>query len=83
MHTAVHEAWNDRIQQEYGHPMDEIEKTIDKRLTVAKKILHPIVQLAITSCLEHWTAGLGHILICTPTGKAIMDRCAEPYRSLW
>ena len=83
MHTAVHEAWNNRIMQEFGHPMNNIEKLVDEGLERVKASLPHLSQLAITACLEHWTAGLGHVLLCTEAGEQTLSQCAEPYRSLW
>jgi predicted metal-dependent hydrolase len=83
MHTAVHEAWNARIQEEYGHPMQEIEDYVQEHLILVKQNAPHLTQLAITACLEHWTAGLGHLLLCSDTGRQMLTKFAEPQRSLW
>ena len=83
MHSAVHEAWNERIRVEYGHPMREIEALVDAQIEEGKKRLPYLSQLAVTACLEHWTAGLAHVLLCTESGEQLLSNCAEPYRSLW
>ena len=83
MHTAVHEAWNRRIKAEFGHPMDHVEKLVDNNIEEVKRRLPHLSQLALTACLEHWTAGLGHQLLCTESGAGTLAKCAEPYRSLW
>lgn len=82
MHTAVHERWNRRIEHEFKHPMAELEEHVDAKLQEASSRLPPLTQLAITACLEHFTSGLGQIMLGTAIGQKLMQKSAEPYRSL-
>ena len=63
--------------------MADLEKLIEKRLKIAKKLFSPLTQLAVTACLEHFTAGLASILLETKAGRDALQRMGEPYRSLW
>ncbi len=83
MHTAVHEAWNARIQRELGHPMAALEDAVARRIGRVRRFAPHMFQLAMTACLEHWTAGIGHVLLCTDAGDEVLSRAAEPCRSLW
>ena len=83
MHTCAHEKWNERIMLEYGHPMDVSEKRVTYALKGAAKNLSPLNQLAITTCLEHFTAGLGHVLLGTQLGRQWVKKVREPHRSMW
>jgi predicted metal-dependent hydrolase len=82
-HTYIHERWNARIHDEFGHDMDQVEKRIELILNQLRRHLCPLDQLAITACLEHFTAGLGHILIGSRVGKQLLASFKEPQRSLW
>lgn len=82
-HTFVHEKWNDRIEREFGHPMEDVDREIEEVLNRLRKGMSPINQLAVTACLEHFTAGLGHLLIGTPTGQGVLGQFKEPQRSMW
>jgi predicted metal-dependent hydrolase len=82
-HTFVHEKWNERIEAEFGHPMDDIDAEIEEKLQGVRKGMSPINQLAVTACLEHFTAGLGHLLIGSPQGQELLTKFKEPQRSMW
>ena len=72
-----------RVEREFGHRMADMEKFIERRLKLGKKIFSPLTQLAVTACLEHFTAGLASILLETKAGHGALRRMGEPYRSLW
>jgi predicted metal-dependent hydrolase len=50
-HTFVHEKWNERIEDEFGHPMGAIDAEIEGVLGRVRRRLRPIDQLAVTACL--------------------------------
>jgi len=83
MHTAAHEALNSRIKEEYGHDMDALEAIVEQKLGRAQRYLDGKTQLAITCCLEHFTAVLGHTLLGSSSGRAMQLKCSQPYRRLW
>ncbi len=79
----MHEKWNERIEDEFGHPMGEIDSEIEEFLNLLRKTINPIDQLAVTACLEHFTSGFGYVFIGTPAGLELVKRCQEPQKSLW
>lgn len=83
MHTHVHEVWDTRVQLEFGHDMDAYERNVAERLGRLKKILPYISQLALTSCLEHFTASMARLLLDSKSGRYLQMKSAEPFRSLW
>lgn len=83
MHTHVHEVWDARIQDEYGHPMDEYEADVALRLENTKSRLPFLSQLALTACLEHFTSSMARFLLDSRTGHIVQQNSAEPHRSLW
>jgi predicted metal-dependent hydrolase len=83
MHTHVHEAWNERIEREHGHPMAAIDDMIANSLKRMQRWMSPLNQLAFTVCLEHFTSGFGHLLLESAAGEETLAQAAEPQRSLW
>ena len=58
MHSREHVAFNRRAV-EAGYDMAELEKRVDERLAVTRT-RRPVVNLAATMALEHFTAILAH-----------------------
>jgi len=83
MHTAIHEQWNARIEREFHHPMSQLEDAVERRLKRVKRFLDHRSQLAVTACLEHFTAGLGKVLLDSPGGTQVQMKSKQPFRSLW
>jgi predicted metal-dependent hydrolase len=64
MHTREHVAFNRRVV-DAGYDVSRLEKAVDERLAFTRS-KHPIVSLAATMALEHFTAILAHQLLADP-----------------
>ena len=64
MHSREHVQFNKRAL-EAGYDMSGLEKRVEWRLSITKD-RPPIVNLAATMCLEHFTAILAHQLLKNP-----------------
>lgn len=62
LHGREHVRFND-ILKAHGHPVDAIERSAKRILTVGKWLLPARMQLSITCALEHYTAMLAQILL--------------------
>ena len=85
LHSAAHEKWNLRVQEEFGHPMAELERIVKLVMQCQQRILSPMWQLACTVAFEHLTATFGYILLQTHSAE---DACGRrrmraPQRWLW
>lgn len=80
MHGREHNAYNARLEQQ-GIPAKAMEAGIKKRLDLARKLLPKRNQLAITVCLEHFTAIMAHEVIANERNMAAADpRMARLWR---
>lgn len=64
LHTREHLAFN-RLIQSAGYDMTAMDAYTRRRLQMARS-RHPVVQLAITVALEHFTAIMARALLCEP-----------------
>jgi uncharacterized protein len=71
MHSREHVAFNRRAH-EAGYDMTALERRVDERLAISKT-RPPIVNLAATMALEHFTAILAHQLLGNPRHLAAAD----------
>jgi hypothetical protein len=71
MHSREHVAFNRRAI-EAGYDLSRLEKKVDERLDLVRS-RHPIVNLAATMALEHFTAMLAHQLLADPRHLAGAD----------
>jgi len=78
MHSREHVAFNKRAL-DAGYDMTKLEKRVDERLALVKS-KHPIVSLAATMALEHFTAILAHELLRDPRH---LDRADAESAALW
>ena len=65
VHTREHEAYNQMLRN-HGHDVDRLEEGVDRLLSIPRRVhgeKAPIVNLAVTVALEHWTATLGHFIL--------------------
>ena len=83
MHTVVHEQWDARVEREFGHPMTAMEQVVEERLRKRARRAPALTRLAITACLEHFTAGLARVILDSAGGDHVLRSMSEPYRSLW
>ena len=78
MHSREHIAFNRRAH-EAGYDMSALDERVDERLAITRA-RHPIVNLAATMALEHFTAILAHELLRDPRHLAGAD---TESRALW
>lgn len=71
MHTREHVAFNRRVT-DGGYDVARLEARVDERLAVVRS-RPPIVSLAATMALEHFTAILAHELLADPRHLADAD----------
>ncbi|HEX8446450.1 MAG TPA: metal-dependent hydrolase [Sphingomonas sp.] len=71
MHTREHVAFNRRVA-DAGYDVSRLEQAVDDRLGVIRA-RPPIVALAATIALEHYTAILAHALLADRTHLAAAD----------
>jgi predicted metal-dependent hydrolase len=64
IHSREHDAFNKRAERS-GYELQKLEAQVEKRLAVTKG-KPPIVSLAATMALEHFTAILAHQLLADP-----------------
>ena len=72
MHSREHVAFNKRAL-EAGYDLAPLEERLEMRLAVVKE-RPPVVNLAATMCLEHFTAILAHQLLKNPKHLKGADR---------
>ncbi|GAA4713852.1 metal-dependent hydrolase [Sphingomonas lutea] len=72
IHSREHDAFNRRAADS-GYDLSKLERQVEYRLSVTKS-KPPIVTLAATMALEHFTAILAHELLADPRHLAGADR---------
>src|SRR5687768_8773514 len=77
-HTREHVAFN-RLIKAAGYDTTKMDAETRRRLDIARS-RHPVVQLAITVALEHFTAIMAHSLL---TDKNLMPGAPEEVLRLW
>lgn len=82
IHTREHEAYNQMLR-DHGYDVDGLERGVDRLLSIPKR-LHgsraPIVNLAVTVALEHWTASLGHSIL---EHDSLLDGADPQMAAMW
>ncbi|HEV2865204.1 MAG TPA: metal-dependent hydrolase [Allosphingosinicella sp.] len=78
MHSREHVQFNRRAH-EAGYDMKPLEERVEWRLSITKS-RPPVVNLAATMCLEHFTAILAHELLNAPRH---LDRADAESAALW
>ncbi len=71
MHSREHVQFNKKAV-DAGYDLTKLDKRVDERLALVRS-KHPIVSLAATMALEHFTAILAHELLRTPRHLADAD----------
>src|SRR3954453_19035015 len=64
IHSREHDAFNQRASRA-GYDLSKLEAQVEKRLAVTRS-RPPVVSLAATMALEHFTAILAHQLLANP-----------------
>jgi predicted metal-dependent hydrolase len=78
MHSREHVAFNRQVT-DGGYDVAVLDRAVDDRLALVRS-KHPIVSLAATMALEHFTAMLAHALLADPRHLAAADPQAA---ALW
>lgn len=71
LHSREHVAFNKRAV-DAGYDLTRLDDAVDHRLAIVRA-KHPIVSLAVTMALEHYTAMLAHELLAEPSHLAGAD----------
>ena len=82
IHTREHESYN-RMLRRRGYDLDRMERGIARLLALPKRLHRrraPLVSLAVTVALEHWTAMLGHFVL---EDDSIMDGADPQMAAIW
>ena len=79
MHSKEHQAFNEMATRQ-GYPVDKLDRDVAKLLAFAQKVLPKSMQLAITVCLEHYTAIIAEMLLRDPD---VQSKFALEARQLW
>ena len=79
IHSREHDAFNKRAEQA-GYDLSTLETQVEKRLSITRE-RPPIVNVAATMALEHFTAILAHQLLANPQHlKGADPEAAELWR---
>jgi predicted metal-dependent hydrolase len=81
-HGREHRALNERLQQ-MGYPTRRIDRMVKRDLAQAQRRMPPIVCLAITAALEHYTAALAETLLTDERAQALLGDSEVRSMLLW
>lgn len=62
LHSLAHQAFNDAATAQ-GFSVDKLDSDVGRLLKFGQKVLSPSAQLAVTACLEHYTAAFTEMLL--------------------
>lgn len=79
LHSVAHKAFNEAATAQ-GLPVDKLDRDTGRLLHFLQKVLPPSVQLAITACLEHYTAIFTEMLLRDP---AVLETFSPEVRNLY
>jgi predicted metal-dependent hydrolase len=82
MHSREHRALNERLQ-ELGYPTRRVDRMTKHDLARAHRRLDPMIQLAITSALEHYTATLAEVLLTNEKARELLGEGEVRSILLW
>lgn len=79
MHSKEHIAFN-AMATEQGYPVDKLDRDVGRLLKAVQAVAPHSVQLAVTVCLEHYTAIIAEMLLRDPE----VQQCfSDDTRPLW
>jgi len=79
-HRREHQLYNEALCSARGYDLNKLETSLTRRLAWAQKNLPPIMNLAITVAIEHFTAVLAELLL---RPGSVMDKAEPAMRELW
>jgi len=77
-HTREHNAFNARVK-EAGYDTEAMERRVEERLAEARET-HPVVQLGLTTALEHFTAIFAHSAL---KNARLLEKADPESRRMW
>ena len=80
-HRREHEHYNQALCASRGYDLVYLEGRLEKNITLAKKWLSPIDQLAMTTALEHITAIMAEQILLD--SNHLLAGAEQPMRELW
>ncbi|MGH3645893.1 MAG: metal-dependent hydrolase [Micromonosporaceae bacterium] len=81
-HGREHRALNERLQQ-MGYPTRAVDRMTRRLLTRVERRLPPLMCLAGTAALEHYTAALAETLLTDPRAQALLGNTEVREMLLW
>jgi len=79
LHSQAHKAFNDAATMQ-GFPVETLDRVLGRGLGFLRRILPAKVQLAVTACLEHYTAVFTEMLL---RDEAVHNTFAPEIRHLY
>ncbi len=81
-HGREHRALNERLQQ-LGYPTRRVDRMVRRSLAIQERLLPPMVPLAMTAALEHYTATLAETLLTSRRAQALLGSTEVRSMLLW
>jgi predicted metal-dependent hydrolase len=81
-HGREHRELNERLQQ-MGYPTRRVDRMVKRSLALQMRVLPPLVPLAMTAALEHYTATLAETLLTDPEAQALLGSTEVRSMLLW
>ncbi len=79
LHSLAHKAFNDAATVQ-GFPVDKLDRDVGALLGLVHRFAPQIVQLAVTSCLEHYTAVFTEMLL---KNDEVIEKFSPEIRNLY
>jgi uncharacterized protein len=81
-HGREHRALNERLQQ-MGYPTRRVDRSTKRGLALYERFAPPMVPLAMTAALEHYTATLAETLLTSERAQALLGDSEVRSMLLW
>lgn len=81
-HGREHRELNERLQQ-MGYPTRRVDRMVKRSLAMQFRHLPPMIPLAITAALEHYTATLAETLLTDPRAQELLGSTEVRSMLLW
>jgi len=79
MHGREHEVYNDAVKAA-GLPAGKLERAVQRRLNIGRRILSHRAQLGVTIALEHYTAMMADVLL---DDERVLEGVQPEMAALW
>ncbi len=81
-HGREHRALNERLQQ-MGYPTRRVDRAAKRGLALYERFAPPMLPLAMTAALEHYTATLAETLLTSERAQALLGESEVRSMLLW